>query len=436
MQVSRNDKILLFLSIIIAILRLLFFYPEVPDYKNIIDKDVKVSGTIIDEPTHSSYGSRFIIKPDDWKSKIIISTSYQDVHEEISYGDYISVSGSLKEPENFTTSSGKEFDYKKYLANQNIYLIVSEAKINILEHNHGNKIKSFLYKIRDTFVKNMNRFIAPPESDLAGGLILGIKSGFDNNLRDEFINTGTIHIVALSGYNVTIVAESIMRLFKIFFTSIISIFLGIISIALFVILSGSSPTAIRAGIMAVIALMARASGRRYGAGRALFIAGYVMFISNPKVIFDLSFLLSFLATIGVLFLTPHILRWFSFITMRFGLREIISSTCSATIMVLPLILHSSGVFSLVSIPTNILILPIIPITMLFSFITGFIGLFSNIISLPFAYISNILLSYILKIIHIFANIPFASVNIKSFPLILVFIIYIILFWWLFRQNKR
>lgn len=436
MQVSQSDKILLLVLIIIAILRLLFFNQNIPEYKNILGENVEVSGVVEEEPTHSSYGSRFIIKPDNWKSKIIINTSFADIHEEISYGDYVSVSGVLEEPENFKTSSGKEFDYKKYLANQNIYLVINKADPKVIEHNQGNRIKSILYKVRSSFLKNMNHFISPPESDLAGGLLLGIKSGFDNSLRDEFINTGTIHIVALSGYNVTIVAESVMKLFQTFFTSLVSISLGVISIILFVILSGSSATAVRAGIMALIALLARGASRRYKAGRALFIAGYLMFISNPKVIFDLSFLLSFLATIGVLFLTPKILKWFKFITMRFGLREIVSSTCSATIMVLPLILHSSGVLSLVSLPTNILILPVIPITMFFSFMAGLVNLFSSILSLPFAYISNFLLSYILKVIHVFASIPFASLNIKSFPLVLVFATYVFLFWWLFHQNKK
>jgi len=429
---SKKEIVIIFILILIAFVRFLFFIPKVPTYSEAVGKNVEVEGIISDAPDIRLSNQHLIFTPNGQETDMLLIAS-KDI--DISYGDKIKIKGILEEPENFITTSGKEFNYKGYLANQNIYFIIKNGDINIISHNNGNFIKSFLFKIRNAFIKNIGQVILPPESDLAGGLILGVRGGFDSDTRDEFISTGTIHIIALSGYNVTIVAEWIMKIFKIFFSQFISILLGIIVIILFIIMAGASSTSIRAGIMAVIALFARMTGRNYDAGRALFIAALVMIAYNPRVIIDISFQLSFLATFGVLFITPKVINWIRFIPIKFGLRELVSTTIAATLSVLPILLYSTGILSLVSLPANILILSFIPITMFFSFMVGILGFVSPILSLPFGFISHLLLSYILFTIHFFASLPFASVIIPSFSIIFIFIIYGFLLWWVFRKSN-
>jgi competence protein ComEC len=356
-----------------------------------------------------------------------------DRNIDISYGDEVKAKGILETPENFITDSGKEFDYQRYLANQDIYFIIKSDNVEILSHNNGSKLKSVLFNIRNYFIKNIEQVIYPPESDLANGLLLGTRGGFDNDMRNEFISTGTIHIVALSGYNVMIVANSVMRTLGTFLSQTLSTIFGIFFIVLFIIMAGVSATSVRAGIMAVIALFARMTGRTYDAGRALVIAGLLMVTYDPRVLTDISFQLSFIATAGVLFITPKVILWFKFLPMRFGFRELVATTMSANIAVLPILLYSTGVFSVVSLPANILILPFIPITMFFSFLAGTLGFISITLALPFAYIAHLVLSYILSVIHIFASLPFASFNIQSFPLILTLLIYGFLIWWVIRR---
>ncbi len=429
---SRKEIFIIIILISIACVRFYFFLPKSPAYNDAVGKSVSVEGEVINAPDVRLTNQRLTINPKNQESNILAIISKDT---EVSYGDMVRVTGVLETPENFITTSGKEFNYGRYLANQDIYFIIKNADIEIISHNNGSFIQAQLYKLRNTFMKNIEQVINPPESDLADGLILGSRGGFDNDMRNEFITTGTIHIIALSGYNVTIVAEGTMKVLGLIFAQTVGIIFGIIIIILFILLAGASSTAIRAGIMAVIVLFARLTGRTYNAGRALVIAGLLMIAYDPRVLSDISFQLSFIATFGVLFITPKIIIWVRFLPIRFGFREVVATTIAATISVLPILLYSTGILSLVSLPANIFILPFIPITMFMSFVVGMIGFISPIIALPFAYIAHLLLLYILSVIHFFASLPFASVTIQSFPLFITIILYGFLFWWVFKRKS-
>lgn len=429
---SKKEIILIIILLCISLVRFLFFLPQKPAYDKFVGEKVALEGIVIDAPDIRTSNQRILIKPNNQESNVLVVLPKEI---EISYGDNIRVQGVLETPENFITSSGKEFNYERYLANKNIYFIINKAEAEIISHNNGNWIKSQLFKLRNSFMKNIKRVVGSPESDLANGLILGARGGFDNELKNEFITTGTIHIVALSGYNITIVAEGVMKVFGLILSQTLLIIFGIFVIVLFILMTGATSTAIRAGIMAGIILFARLTGRNYEAGRALIIAGLLMITYDLRVITDISFQLSFLATAGVLFITPKVIKWVKFLPIRFKFRELVATTISATIAVMPILLYSTGILSIVSLPVNILILPFIPITMLFSFITGVVGFISPTLSIPFAYLSDLFLSYILSIVHFFASLPMASLNIKSFPVVITIILYGLIFWWVFTKNK-
>lgn len=432
MRLSRNEIIIVSILITIACVRFFFFTKKAPTFNNAIGKEVILDGIVSDDPDVRLKNQHLNVKLKNMDATILVLVGRE---VEVTYGDEVEIHGILEEPENFITTAGKEFNYKRYLANQDIYFTIINADIKIISHGNGSKIKSLLYKLRNAFIKNINQVIGIPESDLANGLVLGVRGGFDNDTKNEFISTGTIHIIALSGYNVTIVAENVMKILGLVFSQIVSIIFGIIVIILFIIMSGASSTAIRAGIMATIMLLGRMTGRSYDAGRALVVAGLLMVAYDPRVLVDMSFQLSFIATGGVLFLTPKVMNWFKFMPMRFGMRETLATTVAATISVLPILLYLTGVLSLVSLPANILILLFIPTTMLFVFITGILGFISPILSIPFGFISYLILWYILSVIHFLGSLSFASVTIHSFPLLLTILTYVFLLWWVFG-NKR
>ncbi|MFA6585894.1 MAG: ComEC/Rec2 family competence protein [Candidatus Paceibacterota bacterium] len=396
---------------------------------------IKLSGIVVDEPSIGVNNQKLIVKVLGGKDKtqILISTN---LDQEFKYGDEINFEGILKKPENFVTDQGKEFDYVNYLRKDGVFYVMTYPKIEVLSSGNGNLVKSSLFYIKEKFLEKMNLVIREPESLLMSGLILGEKSAFDASLRKSFVDTGTIHIVALSGYNVTIVAEWIMKLFS-SFPKNIGIGAGIFSILLFIIMTGGSSTAVRAGIMATLALTARLIGRNYDVSRALMLAGVSMILINPFILrYDVSFQLSFIATVAVIFYTPRIEKYFLWATSRFGLRDIVSVTCACYIFVLPFILYKMGNLSLVALPANILILPFIPFTMILGFLTGFTGIIWYMLSVPFGYISYLFLHYELSIISFFANISFASLTIPNFPLILTILIYMYFIYFLFWKSIK
>src|SRR3990167_4247721 len=215
------------------------------------------TGIIVDEPDIREGNQKLTVETR--KTKILITT---DFSTEYRYGDGVSFSGELQKPENFITDQGKEFDYENYLRKDGIFYVMGYPKIEIVSSGNGSKIKSGLFSVKEKLLEKMNLAIAPPESLLMGGLILGERSAFNQGLRQAMVNTGTIHIVALSGYNVTIVAEWLMKLFF-FLPRNLGIGAGVFVILLFVLMTGGTSTAVRAGIMATIALLPPATGRSY-----------------------------------------------------------------------------------------------------------------------------------------------------------------------------
>jgi competence protein ComEC len=436
-NISKKEIYILTLLVIVGFVRYAYFTPVPPPYQNAVGQKVTVEGVVMDAPDVRLSSVRLIVAPEGQAARVLVVVPNSNLGEEaVVYGDKVRVSGVLDTPQNFTTSSGKEFNYERYLSNQDIYFIISNAKAEVLSSGHGNRVKSWLFKLRNSFMYNIGTVINPPESDLADGLVLGARGGFDSSMRDKFISTGTIHIIALSGYNVTIVAQSVMRVLGLFLSQAFSVGFGILVIILFIIMSGSSSTAVRAGVMAVIALVAQLTGRTYDAGRALVIAALFMIAYDLRVLTDISFQLSFIATFGVLYLTPKVIGWVKFFPMRFGLREQMATTLGATIAVLPILLYSTGILSLVSLPANIVILPFIPFTMLLTFIVGLLGFISTSLAYPFAYLAHFMLHYILSVIAFFASLPFASVTIQSFPLILTVVLYGVILWWGLKKSER
>jgi len=212
---------------------------------------------------------------------------------------------------------------------------------------------------------------------------------------------------------------------------------GATGVILFTLLAGAGPAATRAAVMALLALLARATGRVYAATRALAIAGLLMIVWNPTVLlYDLGFQLSFIATLGVIHGPPLLEPYFKRVPAWFGIREIALVTISAQIVVLPLILYATGNLSLFGLPANLLVLPVIPLTMLFGFLAGLLGLIYLPFGLLFAYLAYFLLYYILLITKLFALLPGASLALPEFPLVVLILMYASLAWLVWKLKKK
>jgi len=414
--------------------------------ENNLDKKVVLTGIVSDEPIKKENHSSLVI---DFRGmdvsgsnvivfgKGIVST---ELYPEFSYGDLVRIKGKLEKPENpsqiKSQSDGASFDYVSYLGKDDIFYKINYADVEYISSGHGNFIKDYLYKFKNKFIDNLNRTIRAPESFLLSGILLGSKNSIDEDLSNIFRIVGLSHVIVLSGYNISIVSDAIIKFFY-FLPYNLGFYGGLLGIVLFVIMSGASSTAIRAGIMAFIVILSKVSNRNYKAGRALLVAGFIMVLINPKIlVFDLSFQLSFLATFAIIYLSPILKNKFYLITDKFNIREIVSSTLSAQILVLPLILYKMGTLSVFALPVNVLVLAFIPTIMLLGFVTGILGFLNLPLSLPFAWVSWFFLSYIIKVSEFFAGLPFSSININWFSLVFMIVSYLFIFSWIFIKTSK
>ena len=377
---------------------------------------VEVVGTISNEPQIKDFNQVFTLKTekineDSIETYIKVQT---DRYIHYDYGQSIRVVGKINAPRNFQSNGGRTFDYINFLLKEGIYFEMKKPAIEVIESEGGNFISKNLFKIKQGFLRNIKRVLGEPHSALAGGLVVGEKSALGKDLIDDFRKAGLIHIVVLSGYNITIVADSIRRLLA-FLPRTVGIIIGGLGILAFGILVGGGATVVRSCVMAIIALTATLFRRDYNVSKALFIAAALMLIQNPLILlYDPSFQLSFLATLGLVLLSPSIERKLGFITEKLGLRGLFASTLATQIFVSPYILYMMGQLSIIGIIVNILVLPIIPVTMLFVTLTGLLGFISYFASEITGWVSHILLSYELFMVHFFASLPFSSLQLPKF----------------------
>ena len=399
-----------------------------------------VSGDPDERETHTKLTARL--------SEIFLNGESQIVREKVlvtvplypsySYGDKIRLKMTLEKPVLIESEDGRAFDYVGFLRVRGIWYMARYAEVQLVSSGHGAYIKTALFKLKHTFLDSINSALPPPQSSLLSGLILGTKQALGKEMLEDFRRTGVTHVVVLSGSNIVIVANAIMALFAILLKSKrMSFSFGILSIALFTVLAGAESSAVRAAIMVSAALLAQRFGRDYRAGRVLGLTVFLMLAPNPLLlVFDPSFQLSVLATVGLVFVSPRITHYFTWITEKYKLREVVSTTIATQLTVLPLLIYSTGLLSLVSLPVNVLILPFIPVTMFFGFVTGLFGLFSLYLSFLPAFFSYILLYYELAVIKLGSLVPSGAVSLPAFsPVILVFV-YALLFAGLYYLKKK
>ena len=212
---------------------------------------------------------------------------------------------------------------------------------------------------------------------------------------------------------------------------------AIVSIVAFTFIVGASATVVRAAIMGSIAAIGTAYARPYSALYTLALAGFAMVVWNPYVlVFDPSFQLSFVATLGLLLGVPLLVPKLTFIPNVFSLRELAAATIATYIAVLPLLAYMVGDVSIVSLPMNLLVLPVVPVAMLLVFITGSLGILSTFMAAPFAFVTHVLLSYITTLVTVVGNIPQASIEVPRFSFIFVVAVYLLLLFFFFIAKRK
>ncbi|MBP6925913.1 MAG: ComEC family competence protein [Candidatus Pacebacteria bacterium] len=358
-------------------------------------------------------------------------------YEKIDYGDRVQLEGVLTVPKNFVSDTGREFDYENYLAKDNIFFQMFQPDITIVDTDNGNIITERMFRIKGALVAVVNRIFPQPAGALLSGELFGEKSALGGDLQTAFRRTGVIHIVVLSGFNISIVALFIIWLLQRFLHPRVALVCGIGGIILFALLVGGGATVVRASIMAILVIIARLIGRDYDVTRGLFIAGFFMILQNPKIlVFDISFQLSFLATLSLIYIAPFVERKIGWVPTHMQLRETLVQTIAAQVFVLPLLLYSIGEFSVVAIMVNILVVPLVPMTMLFGFITALVGLVSPVLAMAPFVIAYLFLKLQLVFVDWFSSLSFAAMNVPPIPLGFVLVLYGFVGLWVMWQYTK
>lgn len=397
-----------------------------------IGEEVEMEGVVTNEVISKSKYQRVIVSVDHLAtassqsgvdSKVLV---YAPHYPHVAYGDRISISGAVTAPENFQTDVGREFTYVGFLKKDGIFFQSFYPDVVVLSDGHGGFLKRTLLSTKQMFLQSISSVMPDPHAALMGGITVGAEEALGEDLEKAFRDTGLIHIVVLSGFNVTIVAEAIMRLFA-FVPLLARSLMGGGSIVLFAMLTGASATIVRASVMALLVVLARAVGRQYDITRALFLAGAIMVFHNPFILrFDPSFQLSFIATFGLVYGGPIVERWLHTIPKTFQLREFAVATVATQLFVTPLLVFMTGEVSLVSLPVNLLSLPTIPVSMLIGLFVSITSLVSSTLAFPVAVFGYVSLEYVLTVVEIFSRVPFATVTAPTIPGWAVFVCYMLL----------
>jgi len=382
------------------------------------------TGIVVSEPEDKENFKRFVMRADNGEKVLVSAPLYSTVQ----YGDKVEVTGKLEEP-----GMIEDFDYGKYLAKDDVYYTSSFAEVGILSSGHGNPIKSVLLKVKGSVVSKAREIWAEPYASLLTGLIVSGKESMPKSILEEFRRAGVIHIVVLSGFNITLIADFLRKLFQWIFIyaklpAVPQAAAGasIAGIVLFVIMTGGEATVMRAAIMAITVIAAKLFGRKYSAPRALLLAGFIMLLENPKIlVFDPSFQLSFLATLGLIYFMKPIDKRLGRVPTFWNMRENLAQTLATQFAVLPALIYMMGDVSLVSIPANLLILTAVPYTMFVGFLAIIAAFISSIIAWPLTFATHLLLSWILFVSHTLGNLSFATMSVPAVSIWVIVFVYLI-----------
>jgi len=447
---SAERQIYMFLAIILIGLSLgqarvmLISYPDISPSTSFVEKKITIRGVVGREPVSDGKFQNVLVRT---RELVLASTTQPFItgvlvktpaFPEFRYGDVVEARGTLRIPMSIENEDGRTFDYQMYLFKDSVTHTLSSASVKMVGEE-GNPVLKFLFGIKRHFLSSIRSVIPEPEAGLLAGILLGTDT-LQKSIKDEFRVAGLSHIIVLSGYNITIVAESLLKM-----VSLVSMrfafgfsFVGVI---LFVLMAGAGASAVRAGVMASIALIGRSFGKTYNASRALFLAVWGMSMWNPFIVlYDPSFHLSVIATYGIMYVTPIVEifmeKYASFLTKRFGLRELSATTLGAQLSVLPYILYMSGNFGIYAFPANFLVLPFVPLTMLLGFLTALFGFVSRFVGLIPGIPTYALLWWDLFIARLVSKLPYANIHIPYIPLSLLIIFYIIFGFFVYRFHKR
>ncbi len=351
---------------------------------------------------------------------ILVNTYLEDCPYE--YGDVLKIKGKLEKP--IRQKNFGEFDYELYLAREKIFTYINiwqEKYIQKIGEDDSNFLVSFSLSARDKIKEITKQTLPPPYNYLLVGMLLGEKSFIPPHLKEVFAEAGIMHILAVSGLHVGIIAMALLVFLSILrLPKKLKLLTLILILLIYASITGFRPSVLRATIMFILLIGGKLINRNRNLNISLFFAAFLILLLNPLILYDAGFLLSFIVTFFIINLSPILQELFSKIVV--WIKKPLAVSTAAWIGIFPLSAYFFSKVSIISIVSNIFIIPLTGIAVILGFVTFFIGLASISLAGIVANINYLVLNLITLIAKSFSSLPFAFIYVAQ-PSIMVIILY-------------
>ncbi len=420
--------------------------------RNFIDKFIgiqrlEIEGEIISDPIAKKDYLRFEIGKINFffknfkikfpgKIRVYVKESaYEGFQDKTpSYGDKISIDTTLVEPEEATTED--LFDYKEYLERMDIYAVTfikyPESILNFqIEHKPFEMILGIKHRIKRYFYKDMG----DEDASLLLAMLFGEKIGLEKSQKDKFIRCGIMHIFAVSGLHIGIAIVIFFFTLRILqvkrsITSIITI----LFIILYAMLTGFRPSVVRASIIGICYMLSFLVKREPSPYNVLSFSAFILLLFEPRLLYQASFQLSFLAVIGILLMTTKMLEVIKF--KPYFIRNTIIGSASAQIFVLPLVIHYFNVLSIIGYASNILVIPILFGIIYIAFFSLIFGFIIPPIGSLFNEVNSLLLSIIRIVTDFFSSLSISAIHYPNLSYPVIFLYYFMIGYILYKWKSE
>ncbi len=388
--------------------------------------DILVTGTVVEPPDYRDTYTNLRLNAEEVDTGrhtfpvhglLLASVAPNQIYH---YGDHLRLRGRLQTP-----PANEDFSYQEYLARQGILSYLPNAEATRLPGNGGDPILAAVYNIKEKSVDMVYRLFPDPEASLLAGILLGVDGGLPEPLQQAFKDTGTAHIIAISGFNIAIIAGILVTFFSRIFGRRLGTVFAIVGIGVYTFLVGADAAVVRAALMGTLSLIAVQIGRRQQGLNTLAFVAALMALGNPLLLWDAGFQLSFFATLGlILYAEPFqnaglrlLRRLTSEENARFlaaPLTAFVLLTLAAQLATLPIMAFQFKQIPLVSVIANPFILPAQPAVMMLGGLAVLLGLILPPLGQLAAWIAWPLTAYTIRAVEFFDSIPHGVIYLGRF----------------------
>ncbi len=408
------------------------------------EKYVRVTGSVVDEPAVSGDTVKFTIRAFELIVRRVrynvsgqFSVFIRDPKQDIRYGYQLKLSGKLSGITSTLNPGIASFGDMMAQKGIRCQMFTSASGVEILKKGIGNPLKFIAFAARGRFMRVIQDTMEEPYSSLLGAVLFGSQaSPVPTDIKDDFRETGVIHLLVASGIKVSILLSMLVTLCQI--TSVqknLRFILLTFANVIFALIAGAGPSIMRAAIMGEAVLISKMLERTNGFYNSLCLSAFIMLVFDPLSVFDIGFQLSFVGTWALFYAAPVLEerlkeclpQWFAGMT---------AVSIAPTISTMPLILYNLNQVSFIAVLSNFLLFPWFEITV----ITGFASTAIGLIFLPLAWAVNnalmLALALMKGLVSFFAGLPFACMYFQQPNLLFVIGYYIILISVIEMLKKR